>query len=45
MWYLYAGEFDPSNKHRMLYKASSWVSDRYWIELVGNVLTLDNPEI
>jgi hypothetical protein len=38
--YLYIGEFNPKSKASRLYKASDWLSESYWIEFVGDVITL-----
>ena len=40
MWYLYLGESDDSRKSWRLYKASEWLSDSFWIELLSDIATL-----
>jgi hypothetical protein len=40
MWYLYIGAFNLKTKASGLYKASDWLSESYWVELVGDLLTL-----
>lgn len=40
MWYLYLGEYEPKAKVSWLYKTSEWLSESYWIELVGDLVTL-----
>jgi hypothetical protein len=40
MWYLYMGEFNPKIKASLLHKVSDWLSESYWIELVGDLATL-----
>lgn len=40
MWYLYMGEYDAEIKTSKLYKASKWLSEAYWIEVLGDALTL-----
>ena len=35
MWYLYMGEYDSALKGSWLYKASKWLSEAYWIEVLA----------
>ncbi len=40
MWYLYMGELNPDAKNWKLYQAADRVSESYWLEVLGDVLTL-----
>lgn len=40
MWYLYVGELSAKSKTSALYKVSDWLSENYWVEFVGDLVTL-----
>ena len=40
MWYLYLAEYNPEVKHWRLYRGSHIVSEAYWLEVLGDVVTL-----
>jgi len=40
MWHLYMGELDPEKKSRRLYKASDWLTQQYWLEVILDIGTL-----
>ena len=40
MWYLYIGELNKNARAGRLYRFSDWLSESYWIEMLGDVVTL-----
>jgi hypothetical protein len=40
MWYLYIGEFNTEAKGWRLHRASEWLSESYWVEFGGDLVTL-----
>jgi hypothetical protein len=40
MWYLYLGEYEPDVKQSRLFKISNSLSEAYWLEVLGDFLTL-----
>jgi len=40
MWHLYMGELDPDKQSRQFYKASDWLTQQYWLEVLLDVGTL-----